>query len=387
MAAFGGVPIRRVLVAAIAALAMGCLCSGCSGLPTVRAADRAAAAELLKTISRAEQAAIARRAPIYRDPALESRLGAVLEKLLRPLGERPDAVRIVLLSDPQPDAYSYPDGTIYLHTGLLACLENEAELALLLAHELIHVTRGHALQVVEASLAERDRETASEDASGGLRLAARWSAWMDVSRRIHQRRALEEEADRLGLDLVMRAHYDPRQALAIFDNVADEALGVLSAERLAALRTCVADRWPAVSRQTAPRDGFRSDLQFLLLHQAQNDAQLGRWHHALKSARRFLRDSPDQAQGHYLLAEILRQRQGPGDWDQALAHYRESIRLNPRCPKSRKAAGLLHLRQGRFDLARAYFESALALSPSPGDAAYLASYLETLPITSKGDSL
>ena len=388
MGTFGSVPIRRVAVAALAALAMGCLGGGCSNRPPLQpscAADRAAAAAQLDAISRAEQAAIARRVPVYRDPALESRLGSILEKLLRPLNQRPDAFRIVLLSDPQPDAYSYPDGTIYLHTGLLACLENEAELALLLAHELMHVIRKHALQAYQAFAAEARLGSPPTETAAGFGLSGWLSASMTAYRRMSQRRAFEEEADRMGLDLVMRAQYDPYEALKIFDNVTHDDLAVLSAERRDALRTCAAEQRQSFIGQTAPPDGFRSDLQSLLLHQAQSDARLGRWPNALKSARRYLRDFPDRAQGHYLLAEILRQRQAPGDREQALIHYREVIRLNPRCPKSHKAAGLLHLKQGRLDLARAYFEKSLELSPINADAAYLANYLATLPITPKGD--
>ncbi len=389
MEAFGGVPIRKVLIAALTGLATAYLCGGCSGAPSALsacAADRAAAAQQLNAISRAEQAAIARRIPVYRDPALECRIGSVLEKLLTPINGRPHAFRIILLSDPFPDAYSFPDGGIYLHTGLLACLENEAELALLLAHEVIHVIREHALLAYQQSAAETGLETVSEDAGGGLSLAARWNAPMAAARWMHQRRALEEEADRMGLDLVMRAHYDPHVALKIFDDVKHDGLAVLSAERLAALHTFLAARTQTVSRQTAPPGSFRSDLQSLLLHQAQSDARLGRWHNALKLARRYVRDFPDQAQGHYWIAEILRQRQAPGDLQQALAYYLKAIGLNPRCAKSHKAAGLLHLRQGRFDLAGVYFRSAMALSPDPGDAAYLVSYLASLPITRKGDN-
>ncbi len=390
METLGGVSIRSVLIASLSVLATACLCGGCRGVHSAAspgAVEPAAVAQQLNAISRAEQAAIARRIPVYRDPALECRIGSVLEKILTPLGERPEAFHVVLLSDPLPDAYSFPDGTLYLHTGLLACIESEAQLALLLAHEVVHVIQGHALQVYRAAAGEPGRGAVSEYSAGVSGLASRWNALTAASRRMHQRHALEAEADRMGLDLVMRANYDPLQALKIFDDVKHDDLAVLSAERLAALRTFLAERTQTASGQTAAPGGFRSDLQSLLLHQAQSDARLGRWENALKLIRRFVRDFPGQAQGHYHLGEILRQRQAPGDLQQALAHYLLAIGLNPRCPKSHKAVGLLHLRQGRFDLARGYFKSALALSPEPGDAAYLISYLASLPITRKGDNL
>ena len=112
--------------------------------------------QLLNFETRREQSAIARRSTSYREPQLEQHLERMLACLMPTEAPEGTVPRIVLLSDPGLNAYSFPDGAIYIHTGLLSHLENEAELALLLAHELAHVTRRHALRVLAAGPAETD---------------------------------------------------------------------------------------------------------------------------------------------------------------------------------------------------------------------------------------
>ena len=136
-----------------------CLCWGCSG-PGAMVSSSGARGErltqLLNFETRREQSAIARRSTSYREPQLEQHLERMLAWLMPT--EAPEGIvpRMVLISDPGLNAYSFPDGAIYIHTGLLSHLENEAELALLLAHELAHVTGRHALRVLAAGPAETD---------------------------------------------------------------------------------------------------------------------------------------------------------------------------------------------------------------------------------------
>lgn len=47
------------------------------------------------------------------------------------------------LRDPTPNAFALPNGSIYINTGLLALLDDEAQLAGVLAHEITHVSRRH----------------------------------------------------------------------------------------------------------------------------------------------------------------------------------------------------------------------------------------------------
>jgi predicted Zn-dependent protease len=81
---------------------------------------------------------------VYNDPDTAKYIAKVGEAVL-PREPAPQNVRwqFFVLRDPLPNAFALPNGSIYLHTGLLAVIENEAQLAAVLAHEETHVLNRH----------------------------------------------------------------------------------------------------------------------------------------------------------------------------------------------------------------------------------------------------
>ena len=80
---------------------------------------------------------------VYHEPGLDAylnRVGAmvVADKKLENVEWKFRALR-----DPVPNAFAMPNGSIYINTGLLALLEDENQLAAVLAHEVTHVTERH----------------------------------------------------------------------------------------------------------------------------------------------------------------------------------------------------------------------------------------------------
>jgi predicted Zn-dependent protease len=370
-----------------------CLCWGCSG-PGAMVSSSGARGErltlLLNFETRREQSAIARRSTLYREPQLEQHLERMLAGLMAT--EAPEGIvpHMVLISDPGLNAYSFPDGAIYIHTGLLSHLENEAELALLLAHELAHVTRRHALRVMTASPAETDVTVFDRALSDSLP----WFHDMAAPKELAYpseglsslRRSLEQEADRVGLDMVIKANYDPYEALEIFGNLREGDGKGTGEDRAAALLQALTPIDSVPGRLT-DRRVFGKHLQQLLLEQARLELRQGRWDEALRCARRLVRDAPTHACGYFLLGEILRQRNEAGDTPQALAHYFRAIVSDPSLPGPHKAIGLIYFKQGQARLAKSFFENALALAPHSHDNDYIRSYLTQCIITIEGEDL
>jgi len=293
-----------------------------------------------------------------------------------------------LISDPGLNAYSFPDGAIYVHTGLLSHLENEAELALLLAHELAHVTRRHALRVLAAGPVETDvtvfDRTLSDSLSWFHDMATPKELAYPSEELSNLRRSLELEADRVGLDMVIEANYDPYEALEIFGHLrAGDSKGT-GEDRAAALLQVLTPIDSVPSRLT-DRRVFGKQLQQLLLDQATLELRQGLWDEALRCARRLVQDAPDLARGYLLLGEILRQRNEAGDIPQALAHYFRAIASDPSLPGPHKAIGLIYLKQGQARLAKRFFENALALAPHSHDNDYIRSYLTQCIIKIEGE--
>jgi len=84
------------------------------------------------------------RGMLYPDAALTEYVSAVGNDVLPP-GANPEHVvwQFHVLRDSIPNAFALPNGSIYVNTGLLALLENEAQLASVLAHEETHVLNRH----------------------------------------------------------------------------------------------------------------------------------------------------------------------------------------------------------------------------------------------------
>lgn len=116
------------------------------------------------------------------------------------------------------NAFAMPGGYILLSAGLLKNLESEDELAFVVAHEIAHVSRRHHYQVVQrqrlADQAAKNIEAATQD-SDTAKLA-------QASGQIYARgldKSAEFESDRLGVEIMTKAGYDPAAAINVLEKL------------------------------------------------------------------------------------------------------------------------------------------------------------------------
>jgi len=81
---------------------------------------------------------------LYRDAELDAYLTGVARKLQPPAVLQVIPFRVAVVKNPWLNAFAMPNGALYIHSGLLARLDNEAQLAAVLGHEMVHVTHRHA---------------------------------------------------------------------------------------------------------------------------------------------------------------------------------------------------------------------------------------------------
>ncbi len=163
---------------------------------------------------------------IVQDRPLADYVQRLGEQLAR-VSKRPHLeYRFFIIEDPTVNAFALPGGYVYVHTGLLATVESESELASVLGHEIGHIVARHGLKNLKRaqryqfligllnlgigavggeSRAARIGQTASELLAAGL-----------FTR--HSREA-EREADFLGLHTMYAAGYDPRGMLSMFEKL------------------------------------------------------------------------------------------------------------------------------------------------------------------------
>ncbi len=127
---------------------------------------------------------------------------------------RPLEFRFFVVEDPEINAEALPDGTVLVNTGLLGAVENEAQVAFVLSHEIAHVLQVHQWREVHETRPKRIGLLLAGLAAGafigdlGLFLG---ELGMVAVVNGHERR-LENQADRLGMQNIIEHGYDPRQA-------------------------------------------------------------------------------------------------------------------------------------------------------------------------------
>ena len=116
------------------------------------------------------------------------------------------------------NAFATPNGIIVVHTGLIELLENEAQLAAVVGHEVAHSTHEHTWRASQADKKKRiGLQIAGAVAAGfGQYDLANLASMIEGAIRNGYSRGLENQADRVGLQAMIAAGYDPRQAPAVW---------------------------------------------------------------------------------------------------------------------------------------------------------------------------
>jgi predicted Zn-dependent protease len=204
---------RFVALGGVAALLAACSSVGSErAVPQTVAAVPAAAPKVAPPPPSAvsqEQARIAAvYGGVYEKPELTALLNAVSDRLAAASG-RPDLrYKVTILNSPLINAFALPNGNLYVTRGLLAIANDSSEVAAVLAHEMAHVTARHALQRADeerkAVLVSRVVSDVLQDQNAGaVALAKSRLSLASFSR------AQELEADRIGVQNVARAGFDP----------------------------------------------------------------------------------------------------------------------------------------------------------------------------------
>jgi predicted Zn-dependent protease len=332
-----------------------------------------------------EQAHLEGSGLVYGDARLEAYLDEVARRL-QPAGVfEVVPFRIRVLKDPRLNAFTLPNGRIYLHTGILAGMENEAQLATLLAHEMTHATHRHAVKQFR-NLKHKAAVVASLGAVGGS-LAGLLGAVGAVAAVTGYSRDLETEADTEGLRRVAEAGYDLDETPKLFVHL-KEALDEDKVkepfffgthprlqERIESYRTLLDAEYRGRHGGTTNAEVFLGTAAGALLENVRLDLKAGRFKSAGRGVEKLLRIEPDRAEGHFLRGEVVRQKGDATAGDQAIEHYRRAIALDPSYPEPYRSLGLVLYKRGEMVRAREALERYLALSPRASDRGYIEDYI------------
>jgi hypothetical protein len=116
--------------------------------------------------------------------------------------------RFYAVEDPTPNAFAFADGSVFIHTGLLKILKNEAQLAGVIGHEMAHATYEHSRRTNESLLV---KVPVVGEKLGVLSKGDLVTFGLGVFANKFSR-DMENEADRVGLRYMFDAGYDPRES-------------------------------------------------------------------------------------------------------------------------------------------------------------------------------
>jgi tetratricopeptide (TPR) repeat protein len=177
-----------------------------------------------------------KRGLVFHNPELDAYLDSLGKRVIgsRPIPENV-VYRFKVLRDPMVNAFALPNGTIYINTGLLALLENEAELASILGHETSHVYDRHTYlnnrSVRKKTLAINIVQGVASVVPGGggglsvgvqafcvsVQLGALISSDVLIASIYGYSREMERQADSDGLVSMVSANYDPNAMARSFE--------------------------------------------------------------------------------------------------------------------------------------------------------------------------
>ena len=318
---------------------------------------------------------------LYSDADLQSYLQSILDRLYPDFQGR---IRIRVFRSSALNAFALPNGSLYIHSSLLARCDNEAQAATILGHEAAHFVDRHALRQTEQI--QNSTAFANVLTMTGVPLVGPLLA---VSSTLGYSKELESKADRIAYERMLLAGYDTRESVRIFERMAAETknMGVdepyffsthpRMIERVASLNEMLEVMPPADGEINS--EVFLQNTKEIRIVSLEEDISMNRYKSVimlLEQADMFSSAYPKYYR--YYLGEAYRQRGDDGDEERAFLAYREAINAAPEFAPTYRALGLYYLKKKDIENAKQFLETYLQRDPDAIDREYINHYIEAL---------
>lgn len=325
-----------------------------------------------------------RRSPfLVRDRALRDYLQSIVCRLS---GSHCQDIRVYVVQNPVFNATMAPNGMVQVWTGLMLRMENEAQIAAVLGHEIAHYLERHTLERL------RDTRAASAfgqflgifGAVGAIGQLALLAGMFSYSR------DQERTADRIGLLLMRKAGYDPAEAAKVWGNLFAETKARPDGET--ELRIPLFATHPGVEERTetmtalakehpggaAHADMWQKQLKQFYREWLSEEIRRGRYEESIALFTRMIQAWPARADLVAARGEAYRLRAKDTDLDLAIADFRAAAALGDEPPEAHRGLGLIHRQRGDRTEAHESLNRYLGMAPAAPDAPLIRSYVEEL---------
>ncbi|XAW88251.1 M48 family metallopeptidase [Vibrio sp. CDRSL-10 TSBA] len=171
--------------------------------------------------------------PINQDAKTNAYVQCVATAITRQIPKQSgfDSWEVVVFNSDEVNAFALPGGKIGVYSGLLKVAVNEDQLATVLGHEVSHVLANHSnerlsqtqianvgMQITDVAIGSTQYAQYKEATMAALGLGVQYGVILPYGR------SQESEADIVGLELMAKAGFDPKQSIELWKNM-DKASG------------------------------------------------------------------------------------------------------------------------------------------------------------------
>ena len=273
--------------------------------------------------------------------------------------------------DPSINAFALPGGYVAVHSGLIAITEHESELAAVLGHEIAHVTQRHIARRLEAQshlsmpmlagVLVGVLAIAAGAGDAGMAAMAGTQAGAQQSL-INYTRSNEAEADRVGIETLASAGFDPFAVPSMFEKMQQSARYERRPPEFLLTHPVTENRISDGRQRAAqyPRGKDLEPLEFALFKARLQDLEAKNPEDSLKNYEQILRANPKDASASYGKALALTRLKRYGEAAPVLA---ELLAREPNRQAYVLAQARLDMAEGRNAQARAALEKQLKINP------------------------
>ncbi|MBU1995995.1 MAG: M48 family metalloprotease [Candidatus Omnitrophica bacterium] len=342
---------------------------------------------------------------IYPDDDLHNYVNGVLDKLADGNKEQWGGdIDAHIIYDSDFNAAMYPNGFMIVNTGLLANIDNEAQLALILGHELTHFLHRHSLKQINNQVNITAALSTFRVAAVGAAYGLAYSGY-DTSAisAIHDTislglqgmfygysRSSERDADQNGYELMEKAGYDTREAKAVLENML-KAQNLLdkknktpyfySSHPKTKMRI---DNYEKYLKELAKESGetvpatikneqeYMAQVKELIIDNLELDIKKSNINLAKSQMEKYIRTYSDDHKSLYFEALILLQE---GQKDEAIRKLNKSKEMNKDNPAVLKELGIQLYKNEEKREAKENFQRYLEIQPDAKDAEFIRGYI------------
>jgi predicted Zn-dependent protease len=343
---------------------------------------------------------------LWEDPLLDAYLTDIVQRLVAQAHPRPFAYSLRVVNEGSVNAFTFGGGLLYVNAGLVARMENEAQLAMVLAHEIAHVTESHVTKGIEGAygiqlLGEIARVTAAS--TGATARTQIPPALLDKTYEYSMKasvsghgRANESEADVVGLEYMVKAGYDPREAPGTFEQLMKEYGDQAAIQnffygdhptnqsRIEKLNGLIKSKYSGdlESRKLITNTAeFKQRTRELVVEVGRLDYERKKFKSATAMFEKALLANDNDHLSHYYVGKIASETGGQAGLPQAVAHLQKAVELQDNFADAYRELGLAYYKQKNNPKAIKAFEKYLSLNGGAKDAPAIKRYLSELKRT------